>query len=76
VASTTPANGDENPCAVLVAPVTAGRVHKGDILVDNFNAKDNEQGTGTTIVDVRPGGTATLFAAIPQHLSGCPAVSA
>jgi hypothetical protein len=72
VASTTPANGDENPYAVLVAPVTAGAVRKGDVLVDNFNAKSNRQGTGTTIVDVRPGGTVRLFAAIPQRLSGCP----
>jgi hypothetical protein len=72
VASTTPANGDENPYAVLVAPVTAGAVHRGDVLVDNFNAKSNKQGTGTTIVDVRPDGTTSLFAAISPHLSGCP----
>jgi hypothetical protein len=55
-----------------VAPVSAGVVQKGDVLVDNFNAVSNKQGTGTTILDIRPDGTTTLFTAIPQNLSGCP----
>ena len=72
LASTTSANGDENPYAVHVAPVSSGRIREGDILVDNFNASSNKQGTGTTIVDVSPDGTVRLFAAIPSHLKGCP----
>jgi hypothetical protein len=72
VAPTTPANGDENPYAVDVAPVTSGRVHKGDILVDNFNSSSNRQGTGSTIVDVTPAGQVKPFADIPQDLKGCP----
>lgn len=72
LASTTPANGDENPYAVAVAPVSAGKVHQGDVIVDNFNAKSNEQGTGSTIVDVTSAGKMTLLAAIPKTLKGCP----
>src|ERR1700739_4506236 len=51
LASTVPANGDQNPYALVVAPVTSGSVQKNDLLVDNFNDRDNLQGTGTTIID-------------------------
>lgn len=71
--STIPHNGDLNPYAVIVAPVSAGKIQKGDVLVDNFNALSNLQGTGTTIVDYNPSTKkTTLFAEIPQHLPGCP----
>ncbi len=72
LASTTPSNGDENPYAVLVAPVSAGVVAKGDVLVDNFNASSNKQGTGRTIVAVSPAGKTVLFATVPADLAGCP----
>jgi hypothetical protein len=72
LASTTPTNGDENPYSVGVAPVSAGSVHRGDVIVDNFNAKSNEQGTGTTLMDVTPAGKATLLATIPKTLANCP----
>jgi len=49
--STAIANGDLNPYAVVVAPVSAGTIHKNDVLIDNFNDISNLQGTGTTIVD-------------------------
>jgi DNA-binding beta-propeller fold protein YncE len=39
---------------------SGGPLQPGDILVSNFNASSNLQGTGTTIIDVR-GGTATTF---------------
>ena len=35
--STVPDNGDLNPYAIVVAPVSAGRIHKDDVLIDNFN---------------------------------------
>jgi hypothetical protein len=35
---------------------------QGHILVSNFNNSANLQGTGTTIVDIAPNGTASLFA--------------
>jgi hypothetical protein len=70
VASTVPANGDVNPYGVAVVPRGTGRLHQGDVLVSNFNDKANEQGTGTTIVQVSPRGTASLFAGIKD--SACP----
>jgi hypothetical protein len=71
--STVPDNGDQNPYALVVAPVTSGAVQKNDVLVDNFNNNKNLQGTGSTIMDYRPstGQTAT-FAEIPHNQPGCP----
>ncbi len=71
--STVPANGDQNPYAIIVAPVSAGSVQKGDVLIDNFNNATNLQGTGTTIVDYNPvTKKLSLFAKIPKDLAGCP----
>jgi hypothetical protein len=61
VGSTVPANGDVNPYGVAVVPASVGKLHKGDVLVSNFNAKSNEQGTGTTIVELSPAGKRTVF---------------
>ena len=73
VTSTVPANGDQNPYAMVVAPVTAGAVQKDDLLVDNFNNRGNLQGTGSTIIDYRPAtGQTSTFATIPHNLPGCP----
>ena len=73
LASTTTDNGDVNPYAVVVVPVSAGVLQQGDVLVDNFNNISNLQGTGTTIVYYRPGSRETkLFAQLPQHLADCP----
>jgi hypothetical protein len=66
-------NGDLNPYAVVVAPVSAGKIQKDDVLVDNFNNISNLQGTGTTIVLYRPATKQTLlFAKLPQSLAECP----
>lgn len=71
--STIPDNGDVNPYAVLVAPLSIGKIKKGDVLVDNFNDHNNLQGLGTTIVDYGAGSKAvTLFASVPRHLAQCP----
>jgi hypothetical protein len=62
--STIPANGDLNPYGVAFVPAgfpTGGATSAGDVLVSNFNAKSNVQGTGTTIVSVTPNGTQSLF---------------
>jgi hypothetical protein len=73
VGSTIPANGDLNPYAIVVSPVTKGRLLQGRILVDNFNGRSNLQGTGTTIVSVDPGtGALSPFADLPRTLAGCP----
>ena len=71
--STVTDNGDLNPYAVVIAPVSDGKVQKDDVLVDNFNNISNLQGTGTTIVGYRPSTKATyLFAKLPQTLAQCP----
>ena len=71
--STVTENGDLNPYAVVVAPVSAGKILKDDVLVDNFNDISNLQGLGTTIVDYNPTTKqTTLFAKLPRHLPQCP----
>ena len=71
--STVTENGDLNPYAVVVAPVSAGKILKDDVLVDNFNDVSNLQGTGTTIVDYSPATKQTrLFAQVPRTLAQCP----
>ncbi|WP_334156613.1 hypothetical protein [Oryzomicrobium sp.] len=71
--STAAENGDLNPYAVVVAPVSAGAIEKDDVLIDNFNNISNLQGTGTTIVRYRPGTKETKqFAQVPQKLKDCP----
>ena len=71
--NTVPDNGDQNPYAIFVAPVSSGAVKQGDVLVDNFNNASNLQGTGSTIVDYRPETKQmTLFATIPRDLKECP----
>jgi hypothetical protein len=71
--NTVPDNGDQNPYAIFVAPVSAGVVKAGDVLVDNFNNAANLQGTGSTIVDYHPDTKQmSLFATIPRDLKECP----
>ena len=74
IASTVPGNGDVNPYGVAVVGRSQGILHRGSVLVSNFNNKKNLQGTGTTIVQVSPGGSRTTFARISaKHLPGaCP----
>ncbi|HSZ64455.1 MAG TPA: SMP-30/gluconolactonase/LRE family protein [Terriglobales bacterium] len=64
IASTVPANGDVNPYGIFVVPNTVGNLVKGNLLISNFNAASNEQGTGTTIMQISPGGTVSQFAQI------------
>ena len=70
VASTIPSNGDVNPYGVAVVPRSTGNLHRGNVLVSNFNNSANTQGTGTTIVQVTPNGHQSLFAQISD--SNCP----
>jgi hypothetical protein len=71
--STISDNGDLNPYAVIVAPVSAGPIQKGDVLIDNFNNISNLQGTGTTIDDFNPATKATkLIANLASETKRCP----
>jgi len=57
--STIPANGDVNPYGVAFVPAgfpAGGAIAAGDVLVSNFNNSANIQGTGTSIVQLRPSG--------------------
>jgi hypothetical protein len=68
VASTVPANGDINPYGIATVPASVGKLQAGQLLISNFNAnegaKENGQGTGTTIVQVSPAGKTSLFATV------------
>jgi hypothetical protein len=69
--STVPANGDVNPYGAAVAPVGfpgGGLLHAGDMLVSDFNASSNLQGTGSTIVNIAPNGTQSVFYQGPTGL--------
>ena len=61
---TVPANGDVNPYGIAVVPFSEGALVRGDTLVSNFNDRENLQGTGTTIVQIAPSGSLSLFARI------------
>jgi hypothetical protein len=61
-----PFNGDVNPYGVVVVGRSQGRLHRGDILVSNFNNSKNLQGTGSTIVEISPSGHRILFVHITK----------
>ncbi|HXH41829.1 MAG TPA: hypothetical protein VNN08_24610 [Thermoanaerobaculia bacterium] len=65
IVSTVPDSGDQNPYGVAFVPPGfpgGGTLAVGDILVSNFNNNANQQGTGTSIVDVPAnGGPAAVF---------------
>jgi len=59
VSSTIPSNGDLNPYGIVFVPKdfpSGGKVTPGDVLVANFNASSNLQGTGVTIIKFTPAG--------------------
>jgi hypothetical protein len=73
--ATVPANGDVNPYGIVKLQTSAGALKAGDLLVSNFNDKANNQGTGTTLVQLSPsGGKPSLFAQISAASlpGGCP----
>jgi hypothetical protein len=74
VASTVPSNGDVNPYGVAFVRRSIGALVQGDILVSNFNNATNQQGTGTTLVEISQDGKTTVFAQInAANLPGaCP----
>jgi len=71
ISSTIPANGDLNPYGIAFVPEGfpgGGPLAAGDVLVANFNASSNLQGTGTTIVQFTPGDT--VAPAVPAGSPG------
>jgi len=72
LSSTVPANGDVNPYGVARVPTTQGYLTEGNFLISNFNDSGNFQGTGTTIVQISPTGSFSLFAQIDASTISCP----
>lgn len=63
-ASTVPANGDLNPYGIAFVPSGVpswSTLKPGDVVVSNFNAQSNLQGTGTTIVKLVPNDKPVTF---------------
>jgi hypothetical protein len=65
-----PATGDVNPYGAAVVPTTVGDLRRGDVLVSNFNNAANQQGTGSTIMEVSPRGAVHQFARIAPSSPG------
>lgn len=64
-------NGDLNPYGVaFVPPGFSGgpSLQTGDVIVSNFNASSNLQGTGTTVVRISPGSRFSVFFQGPSNL--------
>ncbi len=72
ITSTVPGNGDVNPYGLVVVHRSVGNLVRGDVLISNFNNSKNLQGTGTTIVEISPGGKLFLFAQINPATLHCP----
>jgi hypothetical protein len=68
-----PATGDQNPYGVAVVRHSKGDLVRGDVLVSNFNNGLNQQGTGSSIVEISPTGSQHVFAVVPAP-AGSPAV--
>lgn len=71
-----PVNGAGNPYGLTVSPTSSGPIVAGDLLVCNFNAKSNLQGTGASIVALHPGpGSKPLSISTNNTLTGCDAIA-
>ena len=71
-----PKHGQLNPYGLTVAPMTSGDFQAGDLVVCNFNAKSNVQGTGFTIVALHPTpGSKPLLVSASKTLLGCDALA-
>jgi hypothetical protein len=69
VPSSGPAAGDQNPYGVAVVTRSVGDLVRGDVLVSNFNNGRNQQGTGSSIMEISPSGEAHVFAVVPPPTS-------
>ena len=74
IASTVlPPKNAVNPYGLVVVTKTEGGLHRGNLLVSNFNNEENLQGTGTTIDQITPSGHATVFADLASTAAAdCP----
>ncbi len=71
-----PINGENNPYGLAIAPMTAGLITAGDLIVCNFNDPAGTEGQGTTIVGLHPTAGATPYRiAQSATLLGCNALA-
>ncbi len=64
--------GDTNPYGLAIAPITAGSMTAGDLIVCNFNNASGMAGAGTTIEDIKPvAGSKPVRIAQAADLAGC-----
>jgi hypothetical protein len=71
-----PVNGAQNPYGLTVAPITAGKFTAGDLVVCNFNAKNNVQGTGESVVALHPvPKSKPIHVSSNKTLRGCDAIA-
>lgn len=72
-----PTEHGDNPYGLAIAPVSAGPVMAGDLIVCNFNdGATNTQGKGTTIVGLNPSpGSSPYRIAQSSSLQGCNALA-
>jgi hypothetical protein len=61
-----PAKGDENPYGVAVVPRSTGKLVRGAVLVSNFNNGQNQQGTGSSIVEIQRPHKFGVFSVVPR----------
>jgi len=59
-----PVTGDVNPYGLDVAKVTSGEISAGDLVVCDFNNSTNVQGTGRSVLAIRP-----IVGAKPRHIT-------
>jgi hypothetical protein len=69
-------NGDANPYGLAIAPITAGALTAGDLVICNFNDGKGNGGAGTTIEDLKPvAGSKPVRIAQDPSLAGCSALA-
>jgi len=72
-----PIEGGGNPYGLAIAPISAGLITAGDLIISNFNdGATNTQGHGTTIVGLHPApGSSPYRVAQSSSLEGCDALT-
>lgn len=71
-----PKNGAQNPYGLAIAPASSAGISAGDLVVCNFNAKSNVQGTGESVVALHPAeGSTPVHVSSNKTLKGCDALA-
>lgn len=67
-----PNTGDVNPYGLDIAPADSGLIHRGDLVVCDFNNNQNVQGTGNSIIALAPqAGSSPRHITTNAALLGC-----